>query len=230
MITFIKLSLPDCTFLRDPQETKLGMHLITESLNLLDEIGFESFTFKKLAQRIDSTEASIYRYFENKQQLLLFLYTWYWSWMSYRLQQETHNVSTTAEKLNIAIRLLITSLDDDLQTSIFDEKKLKKIVGHEGIKSLLTKNIDSVNNLGAFENYKQLVEKIASWITELNPDYIYPNMLVTTIIEGSNLQHFFRDHLPRLSNNTPQEDTVGSFFTHLIESVIFQKNTHGNSY
>jgi AcrR family transcriptional regulator len=57
--------------LRDPQQTDLGKRIICHSIELLDEIGLEAFTFRKLAERLGSAEASIYRYFSSKHQLLL---------------------------------------------------------------------------------------------------------------------------------------------------------------
>jgi len=57
---------------------------------MIDEFAFEFFTFKKLAEEINSTEASIYRYFENKHLLLLFLMNWYC--VSYFIKINTINV------------------------------------------------------------------------------------------------------------------------------------------
>jgi AcrR family transcriptional regulator len=71
-------------YLRDPQQTELGQKIINASVVLIDTLGFEQFTFKKLAEEIDSTEASIYRYFENKHRLLLYLVGWYWTWLEYQ--------------------------------------------------------------------------------------------------------------------------------------------------
>ncbi|MEM8909339.1 MAG: TetR family transcriptional regulator, partial [Bacteroidota bacterium] len=69
MAVGIKISLNERLYLRDPQETALGQKIIKHSILLIDEIGFEAFNFKKLAQQMDSTEASVYRYFENKHHL-----------------------------------------------------------------------------------------------------------------------------------------------------------------
>ena len=66
MIAQLQLQLNPSLYLRDPQASDLGQRIISESIHLIDEIGFEAFTFKKLSIRIHSTEASIYRYFENK--------------------------------------------------------------------------------------------------------------------------------------------------------------------
>jgi hypothetical protein len=35
-------------FLRDPQSTELGQAIIEHSIKLIDKIGFDEFTFKKL--------------------------------------------------------------------------------------------------------------------------------------------------------------------------------------
>ena len=80
-MAIIQIQLNDNLYLRDPQETELGRNIVNNSIELIDEIGFEKFTFKKLATKIESTEASIYRYFENKHRLLIYLIAWYWNWI-----------------------------------------------------------------------------------------------------------------------------------------------------
>ena len=58
-------------FLRNPDSTELGQKIIKNSVRLIDKLGFEDFTFKKLADEIQSTEASVYRYFpEGRSDLL----------------------------------------------------------------------------------------------------------------------------------------------------------------
>ena len=79
-------------YLRDPQGTELGRRLLDESVLLLDKLGFEAFTFKKLAVVMNSTEASLYRYFENKHRLLVYLVSWHWAWLRYQIRFHTHNI------------------------------------------------------------------------------------------------------------------------------------------
>lgn len=229
MITQLKIAIPSSAYIRDPQETKLGCTILSAGVELLDEVGLEAFTFKKLATQIDSTEASIYRYFENKHQLLLFLYSWYWGWMHYRIYYRTLPLNGPEAKLRTALQLLLRDTENELPTSFIHEQKLKQLIEHEGIKSFLVKNIDAVNRNGAFENYKQLVELLAEWLRTIQPDFPYPNMLLTTIIEGVHLQHFFADHLPRLTNNDPESesDNVTAFFMLLTETFIFNNTTNG---
>ena len=220
MILQIKLSIPSSAFIKDPQDTKLGISIIQNSIELIDEIGFEAFTFKKLASKIESTEATIYRYFENKHQLLLYIYSWYWVWMEYRIVTATAGILNPKEKLLAGINLLIARIQEDNKFPFVNEVKLRQIIEQEGIKSILTKKVDIVNKVGVFDNYKNLVRILSNWILEINPHYIYPNMLITTVIEGAHLQHYFSDHLPRLTNNTEAEDSVKEFFLEMIEKLL----------
>ena len=77
----MQVNIHNGLYLRDPKETTLGQSILKHSIILIDELGFEHFTFKKLAAKINSTEASIYRYFENKHLLLVYLSNWYWEYM-----------------------------------------------------------------------------------------------------------------------------------------------------
>ncbi len=81
----VKFKMNEHLYLRNPDESDLGRRIITNSVRMIGEMGFESFTFKKLATEIETTEASVYRYFENKHRLLVYLITWYWSWLEYKV-------------------------------------------------------------------------------------------------------------------------------------------------
>lgn len=229
MFLQIKLTVPNCTCLKDPQETKLGVLIMQNSIELIDEIGFEAFTFKKLAQKITSTEASVYRYFENKHQLLMFLYAWYWGKIEYQIHVETLHIEDTEERLFKAIKMLIEKKHSNDIYAFVDELKLKRIIESEGIKSILNKKVDDVNKNGAFDNYKNLVAKLSGWIQEIMPNYAYPKMLVTTIIEGAHIQHFFTEHLPRLSDRNKEDENVESFFIEFLKLLISQNNKNGQS-
>ena len=84
----VDFNIEKMIYLRNPQETSLGKKIIQHSILLIDKIGFESFNFKKLSQEINCTEASIYRYFENKHLLLIYLTSWYCEWVSYLIMIE----------------------------------------------------------------------------------------------------------------------------------------------
>ena len=70
LLSNFKISVNPDIYLKDPESSELGRKIINHSIALIDELGFEQFTFKKLGVRIASNESSIYRYFENKHMLL----------------------------------------------------------------------------------------------------------------------------------------------------------------
>ena len=57
---------PTGLYNKDPQSSTLGQNLLKESAKILAEEGFDTFTLKKLAQNLQTTESSVYRYFDNK--------------------------------------------------------------------------------------------------------------------------------------------------------------------
>jgi len=223
LLSKIKITVNDNIYLKDPESSELGKKIIQHAVIMIDEIGFEAFTFRKLGLKIDSTEASIYRYFENKQKLLIYLTAWYWGWMEYRLMLETTNISSAEKRLENVIALITATTNEKLIINDMDCNKLNQILISDSSKSYLTKEVDTINKEGVYSNYKQFVERIANIITEINPQYKYPNMLVSTIIEGAHLQTFFAIHLPRLTNKQKNADYITHFFTQMVLKTISKK-------
>ena len=95
----IKLRVDEKLFLRDPTSTELGERIVEHGILMLDELGYEQFTFRKLAERLGTAEPSIYRYFRSKHGLLLYLTAWYWTWVEYRLMLSTANVVSADDRL-----------------------------------------------------------------------------------------------------------------------------------
>ena len=61
----VQIKMNEELYLRNPEGSELGKKIIQYSIQMIHKNGFEAFTFKKLAEEINSTEASVYRYFEN---------------------------------------------------------------------------------------------------------------------------------------------------------------------
>jgi len=187
-------------FMRDPQHTQLGQNIIRASVELIDSLGFEQFTFKKLGEAIHSTEASIYRYFENKYRLLQYLIGWYWSWLEYRIDLFTNNLKTPREKLEACIKVIAEEKKIDPTFDFIDEVALHRIVVAELDKTFLTKQVDSDNKEGLFSGFKSLCNKISEWVVAINPNFPFPNALISTILLSAKQQLFFAEHLPSLTN------------------------------
>ncbi len=209
-------------FLRNPEESDLGRKIVQHSILLIHKIGFEAFTFKKLAQEVVTTEAGVYRYFENKHRVLLYLVDWYWSWQEYRLIYYTHNTKSAEAKIKKAIQLLSAQVEDDLTTTHIDEKLLYEIVMAEGAKSFLTKHIAEDNKAKLFKPYKDLCARVAGFISEYNPKYKYPFSLSSTIIEMAHSQKYYSKHLPSLTDfgSAKDEKKLIAFLENLIFSSI----------
>ncbi len=204
------------SYVKNPQTSELGLKIIEEGINMLCELGFEEFTFRKLAQQINSTEASIYRYFENKHKFVLYLNSWYWNWMNVRLMLALSNIYDPKEKLIKSISLITDEIKQDSTFSHINEIKLQSIVITESSKSYLNKGVDEANKLGLFAEYKELVQKISDLILEYNPQFKYPHMMASTVIESSYHQRFFSKHLPRLTDEIKGEDSIQEFFLQLV--------------
>ena len=95
----LQIKVNEKTYLKDPESSDLGKRIIENSITLINDIGFEAFTFKKLGVLIHSNESSVYRYFENKHKLLLYLTAWYWAWIEYHIVIKTFSISDPKKKL-----------------------------------------------------------------------------------------------------------------------------------
>lgn len=196
----IKISLNEGIYLRDPQDSPLGRNIIKHSILMFEKIGFEAFNFKKLAVEMNSTEASIYRYFENKHLLLIYLVSWYWEWVAYLIRINTLNIEDPKRKLEIIINSFVSASLDNPSTEYVDESKLHSLIIAEGTKAYHTKEVDEENNKGFFKNYKQLIKMVAGVILEINPKFEYPYAFATNLFEMSNNHIYFAKHLPSLTD------------------------------
>ena len=55
----IRIKMNEKLFLRNPEDSVLGKKIVKNGLLLINKLGFEEFTFKKLSIEISTTEASI---------------------------------------------------------------------------------------------------------------------------------------------------------------------------
>lgn len=219
---FLAFKLNEHLYLRDPQSSELGQRIITASIDLIDKLGFEQFTFKKLAEEIDSTEASVYRYFENKHRLLLYLIDWYWTWLKYQLDIRITNISSPGERLRVCLAMLAEPKSFDSSFAHIDETALHKIAMSEFEKTYLTKQVDQDNKDGFFLPYKVLCKKIAAIIKEVNPRYPYPATLVSTIMLAVNHQLFYAEHLPSLTDIKFNTRTHYKRLAEFLEDLTFK--------
>lgn len=219
MEILLQIKMNEKLFLRDPEQSELGKKIIRHSIELIHQNGFEAFTFKKLAGHIGTTEAGIYRYFENKHRLLIYIVAWYWSWLEYQVVFQTNNIEDPVVKLKKVIKLLASSVEDDRNTGYVDESLLHQIIITEGSKTYLTKRVSEDNKDQLFKPYKDLCAILGNMILECSPVYPYPKSLASTIIEMAHFQNYFMNNLPSLTDFGDHKDELK--IVDFLEDLVF---------
>lgn len=219
LLSNLKISVPEKIYVKDPESSDLGKRIVKHSINLIDEIGFEDFTFKKLGAIIGSNESSVYRYFESKHKLLVYLSSWYWAWIEYQLVLETYSISDKTEKLKKAIEIVTRTTKEDSNFNHINEITLNKIIINENSKSFLTKEVDQENKDGYFVIYKRVIQRLRDIIKDFKPNYKFASSLASTIIESSLHQHFLKDHFSSITD-CKKTVTPTDFFINLTINTL----------
>ena len=212
--------------LRDPERSELGRRMVRQGILLMADIGFEELTFRKLADRIGTKEASIYRYFENKHRLLVYFVAWYWQWLEYQVVFQTNNLTDPRLKLERILKILLLNdmLPEPAATpaDAIDVAALHRIVIREASKAYLTHHVTEDNKVQLFKPYKDLCGRIAGVIQEYRPGYPYARSRASSLIETAHYQAFFMQYLPSLTDfGTAQTDEpLLHFLRHLLFSSL----------
>jgi AcrR family transcriptional regulator len=208
-------------FIKNPEAHVLGRKIIKDGLLLINQLGYEQFTFKKLAIDIQTSEAGIYRYFENKHKFLIYLIALYWNYIDLKVQMIITNSETPELKLKSIIRVLVMNLNDNKNSSLI-EIQLHKLFIWEGTKTYHTRNVNHDNENQLFKPYKDLCARISNVIREANTQYPYSHSLASSIIEIAHSQKYFRDHLPSLTdfNETKNDEQIIIFLNSLLFGAI----------
>jgi len=216
----IKITIDAEHYLKNPESTTLGKKIISKSIEMINELGFESFTFKKLGKVIGSNESSVYRYFESKHSLLIYLISWYWSWIEYKIVFATMNIDSAEERLKRCVNILTQNVSEDNSISFINEVILYKIITAESSKAYHTKDVDKENEKGFYKSYKKVVERVSEIVLEINSKFEFPHMLISTVIEGSHHQRYFSKHLPSLTDVEEGKNNIVRFYTDLVFKTI----------
>ncbi|GAB3557181.1 TetR/AcrR family transcriptional regulator [Spirosoma fluminis] len=218
----VQVRMNERLFLRNPDGSELGRRIVRQGILLYDEIGFEEATFKKLADRLSTKEASIYRYFENKHRLLIYLVAWYWQWLEYQLVFQTNNLTDPGEKLERLLRLIVLKDLDISSTDEIDVRALHRVVIRESSKVYLTHHVTEDNRQQLFKPYKDLCGRIAALILDYRPDYPFARSRASSLIETAHYQTFFMQNLPTLTDFeiSKDEHQLLNFLRHVLFSSL----------
>lgn len=219
----IRVDVNKNIYLKDPFSSDLGKVIVAKGIEMIAELGLEHFTFKKLAGKIDCTESAIYRYFENKHKLLLFLMVWYWGYLEHNLIFTTANLTDPKRRLQIAIELLVNGPIYKINNYI-DPMSLKNLLTNEATKGFMTKEIDQDYKNGFFHYYHKIGNRVADIVMEINPAYEFPRALVSTVMDSSLLQSYYSEHLPGLTEIKAGDQKRIEFFQNMVFKTI--ENEH----
>lgn len=211
--------LSDKLYLRDPMATDIGRNIIIHGAPLFLEQGLESFTVKKLAVRAGTTEATVYKYFENKHRLLQYYFQLYWMWLEQQIKVFTAVLDSPVERLIKAVQIICEIPEVAADPGVVSKEDLRELVIAEGSKAYLTHHVDEDNAKKLFAPYKHLVAYIASIIKEVAPNEPFPKSLATTLVEMSHSLEFYRRHLPSLTDYPGEQNPGGlkDFLTRVLK-------------
>lgn len=201
MHVLLKFKINESLYLRDPENTEVGKLIVQKGIELIHEVGFERFTFKKLAEKIKSTEATIYRYFASKHKLLTYILNWYWCYLEFIAKMSLQEQNDSIEKLKLILEIITHNYASNSEIVDYDLEKLHGIVVSESSKAYLVKEVDEINQELVFSPLKSLCQFVGQTILLINPKFAYPNSLASTLLESAHDQHFFSEHLPKLTDN-----------------------------
>jgi len=206
-------------YLKDPQDSVLGRNILVQGALMINELGYEEFTLRKLAVKLATTESSIYRYFENKHRLLLYLVSWYWRWLEYQIKEVDKHYTNQDQKIHQLLELLLLRTQQSNYAE-FSIKLLHQIVIKEGAKIYLTHHVNQDNEKKFFKPYKDVCKCVSDILLQINPNYKYARALTSTVLEMSHYQLFFMNHLPSLTDFGVSKDSNEVVF--FLKDLIFK--------
>lgn len=205
--------------------TPVGARILSEGLVLMNRLGLEGFTFKKLADKAGCTEMTVYHYFANKQRMLQYFHQAYWLWLATHCQQEGRNLKDPWDRLRGDIAAICGIWPSDALAGQFDPTALRALVVNEGSKSFLHKDVDADNKLRLFKPYKDLCAHIADEVKACAPRARSPRGFATTLVEMAHSLEFAMHHLPALTELSDKKDRkqLAAFLIDLAERYLASK-------
>lgn len=216
------VQLDKALYAKDPAISDIGKEILKHGVTILEHEGLEAFTFKKLAAAMNSTESTLYRYFNNKHQLLMYLCSWYWSYLEWKMAFATANIEEPEQKLDNALKVLIECSKNT--NDILDDSLLQKVVCAEWGKVFDAhhKEIDDLK--GYYSSYNSLVERLSLILLENKKDLKGSHGLASAIIDTAMRELFFHFYLPSMNDATKSQHSMLHLLQLLTQSI---RNNNG---
>jgi hypothetical protein len=174
-----------------------------------------------------STEASVYRYFENKQMLLIYLTSWYWEYLDFNIMMNTKNIEDPFRKLKIAVKTVVDGMSEGTAIEYIDIKLLHQIIVEQSPKVIYTKKVSECEKAGLFSNYINLNSHISGIILECDPDFQYPSALASNIIKMAIDHTYYAENICSLTEITncmvTRKEQIEKMIFYFLERLLSSK-------
>lgn len=181
------LQVSENFYLRNPNTTALGKKMIARAIQIIDEVGYSQFTFKILALSINSVEASIYRYFENKEHMLFYMVATYWTATNFRVKFYTQMLRSHEERVYTTIDVLTGIQSAAVPGLDFDQYEALQRIARKNYFYALTilRNKDNGKELEdeLFRVSKEIQDHLSTSIRKLAPSFQHSDLMADTIIK-----------------------------------------------
>lgn len=218
MSVHIDIDISKNLSIKDPFSSELGKKIVINGLSLINHYGFEDFNFKKLAVACSTTEASVYRYFNNKVQLLAFLTAYYWNWTEYLTELYCNAAKSPKAKLTVLINVICNHEISPENINGIQYNDLHQLINCEWQKLIYNKETKLIPANAAFEDYKRFKKMASAILTDLNKNLKEPQAIITTIIITANTQLFFSKKFQTLSSI--QQPTKGKVVQFVYNTAL----------
>lgn len=204
----IEPNLPAGLYLRNPMNSELGRQLVIDAAAMIGAEGLGTFTLLKLARRVGCTEASVYRYFSSKQQLLHYLLNLYWAYLTFSLEYHFKKHKSPKKQLREAIEFISNpDLDEFADKHLFNA--LEQVALAEGVGVHMRPAITDDISRGHLTYYMEMVSTVSNLISSAYPAYTFPRSLAVTIIDAAIQQQFYRLHQVPFADQSCKENISG---------------------
>jgi len=229
-MTKYSFSLNSDLYLKDPLSSDKGKDLLKHGAPLILSTGLEGFTARKLAEAAGLTEATVYKYFANKQKLLQYYFQLYWTWLAQQIKVFTAVEVDPYRRLIASVRLLSEMPEVAADPGLVSKEVLRQLVVVEGVKAFHHAQVDADNAKKLYAPYKNVAALFAEMILEVDPDQPYPYSVATTLLEMSHSLEYYRDHLPSLTDFPRDQDPskLTAFLEHFINRFISKNPANDN--
>lgn len=214
------VQLDKTLFVKDPSTSEVGKEIVRKSVKLLAKEGIENFNFKKLSQAIASTETTIYRYFTNKHQLVMYLSSWYWVKLESRIVFATANIPDPKEQLQKTIKELCFRIPKSAESNQLDEQLLQELVFNDSWKAFDSNLPTACNPKSYYVAYEDLCDRIAVILHACDKSYKTPKALASALIDTSHRQMFFQKHLSHISDIGKTNKSIENLLLSMVDHFI----------